>query len=386
MMKDETQLAQAGRAVSRDIETVNPALHRASTVLFPTMAALEDATRPYVYGRRGTPTTRALEDALSALEGGERTVLYPSGLAAITGALLAFADAGSHVLITDACYQPTRRFADKVLKRLGVDVSYFDPNVAAAIESLLRPTTTVILCESPGSHSFEVQDLPAIAAVARAHDITVMVDNTWASPLFHKPLSLGAQISIQSATKYIAGHSDLLLGSVTASADAARRLVEAHGLMGACAGPEEAYTTLRGLRTLSVRMNRHQENGLAVARWLAARPEVARVLHPALPDAPGHSLWRRDFSGASGTFGVTLKPVAKTAVAALVDGLKLFGIGYSFGGFESLIVPSEHAAPRTASPPLAQPTLRLHIGLEDPADLIADLEAGFERLNLAARP
>lgn len=385
-MKDDTRIAHLGRTVDTEIDVVNPPVYRASTVLYPSTASLADHGRTYTYGRRGTPTTRALEEAMSALEGGARTVLAPSGLSAVACALLAFTRAGDHVLITDACYVPTRRVAMQVLARFGVAVDFYDPTVGADIASLMKPETKLVFCESPSSLTFEVQDLPAIAGVAHERGAIVMVDNTWASPLFLKPLALGADVSIHSATKYIAGHSDVMLGTITAKEPQAKALVDAHGLLGLCAAPDDVYLTLRGLRTLGVRLARHQENALKVARWLKSRSEVARVLHPALPDDSGHALWKRDFSGASGTFGFVLKPCAKKAVAAFVDGLKLFGIGYSFGGYESLVLPLDSVAiQRGVTPWREGPTVRLHIGLEDPDDLIADLDKGFARLAEAER-
>lgn len=386
-MKDETRLAHLGRDVDAAIEVINPPVYRASTVLFPSTAALTEPGRAYTYGRRGTPTVRALEEAITALEGGARTVLTPSGLSAVACALLAFARAGAHVLITDACYEPTRRVALRVLERFNVDVSFYDPAIGAGIAGLMRPETTIVFCESPGSLTFEVQDLPAIAKAAHATGAVVIADNTWASPLYLKPLALGADISVHSATKYIAGHSDALLGTITANEAHTKALVDCHGTLGLCAAPDDVYLALRGLRTLSVRLARHFESALHIARWLASRPEVARVLHPALPDDPGHALWQRDFAGASGTFGFVLKPCRKEAVAAFADSLTLFGIGYSFGGYESLVLPLDPAAiQRTVKPWREGPVVRLHIGLEDPDDLIADLSQGFARLSEQARP
>jgi cystathionine beta-lyase len=385
-MKDETRIAQVGRSVDSEIEVVNPPVFRASTVLYPSTAALGDPSRGYTYGRRGTPTTRALEEAMSVLEGGARTVLTPSGLSAVACALLAFTRAGDHVLVTDACYEPTRRVVLRVLARFGVAASFFDPKIGEGIGALMTPETKLIVCESPGSLTFEVQDLPAIAEAAHARGALVMVDNTWASPLYQRPLALGADISIHSATKYIAGHSDVLLGTITVKEAQVMTLVDAHGTLGYCAAPDDVYLVLRGLRTLGVRMARHQESALKVARWFNSRAEVARVLYPALPDDPGHAVWKRDFAGASGTFGFVLKPCSREAVAAFIDGLKLFGIGYSFGGYESLVLPIHPAAiQRSVIPWREGPIVRLHIGLEDPDDLIADLSQGFARFAEASR-
>ena len=379
-MKDPTLITHAGRDTDPHIEIVNPPVYRASTVLFPSAKALHDHSQPYIYGRRGTPTTRALEQAICALEGGTRTVLLPSGLAAISCALLALLSAGDEVLITDSCYGPARHFADTVLKRMGIAARYYDPTIGSGIAKLITDKTRVVYCESPGSLTLEIQDIPAIAREAHAKGARLIADNTWASPLFCKPLSLGADLVVESATKYIAGHSDVMLGAVTANAQTAKALYETHGSMGSCAAPDDVYLTLRGLRTLSVRMKQHQENARVLAEWLQGRPEVEQVLHPAMPGAPGHEIWRRDFSGAAGTFSVMLKACPEKAVHALVDGLKLFGIGYSFGGYESLVLPSDPAAIRTATPWRGGPLVRFHIGLEDPTDLITDLEAGFARL------
>ncbi len=383
-MKDDTKIVQAGRLkadgdVPRDVEVVNPPVYHASTVLFPDLSALSDPKRAYTYGRHGTPTTRALEAALCALEGGVRTMLVPSGLNAITTALLCFAKMGNHILVADSVYSPTRVFCDRFLTRFGIEVEYYDPRLGD-IATLFRPNTSVVFCESPGSQTFEIQDLPAIAAAARPRGIIVMSDNTWASPLFYKPLPLGAHLSIQSATKYIAGHSDVMLGAITADAETAPALVQGYRLLGQAAAPDDVYATLRGLRTLSVRMARHQENGLALARWFQARPEVDRVLHPALESFPGHPIWKRDFSGASGTFSVVLKPCSTEAVAALVEGLELFGLGYSFGGYESLVMPADPRTIRTATRWQSGPLVRFHVGFEDVDDLVADLTAGFARL------
>lgn len=382
-MKDETLTTQAGRHVDTRIDIVNPPVIHASTVLFPTVEALAKPEQPYVYGRRATPTTRALEEALSALELGERTVLLPSGLAAITCTFLALVAQGDHVLITDSCYAPTRQFAQEMLTKLGVSVSFYDPLIGAGIERLLQDNTRLVFCESPGSSTFEVQDLPAIAQAAHKAGAFVVADNTWASPLFCKPLTLGADVSLQSLTKHVGGHSDLLLGSITAKGEAAARIAKGHGLLGHCAAPDDVYLTLRGLRSLAVRMKRHEASGLAIARWLTQRAEVARVLHPALPGSPGHEFWVRDFSGAAGTFAIALQESSQTALSAFVNHLKLFGIGYSFGGYESLILPADPAAVRSATPWQSGLLLRLHIGLEDVGDLIADLEAGFKRMRKA---
>lgn len=388
-MKRDTFIAHAGRHPAEHRGAVNPPVYRASTIIQPSLDALEHARRtPFEgvrYGRLGTPTTQALEEAVAGLEGGWRSIAMPSGLAAITAALLAFVEAGDHVLMTDGVYLPTRRFCDGVLARLGVETTYYDPALGAGIAALVRPNTRLVFVESPSSMTFEVQDVPAIAAAARAAGAVVVMDNTWATPLFFKPFEHGVDVSLQAATKYLVGHSDAMLGVITTTEPHWQRLKTTVTGLGLAPGSEEAWLGLRGLRTLSVRLDRHQSNALAVAAWLEGRPEVARVLHPALPSHPGHDLWRRDFLGASGLFGVELKPVPKPALAAMLDGLGLFAMGYSWGGFESLVIPGDGSIVRTATDWHSEgPYLRLHVGLEDQGDLIADLEAGFARLIRAA--
>jgi cystathionine beta-lyase len=379
--RQDTRLAHAGREPGRYHGFVNPPIYRGSTVLFPSVAALEANDQDYTYGRLGTPTVSALEEALAELEGGYRTLLTPSGLSAIAATLLALVAAGDHVLITDSAYRPTRRFCDHVLKRLGVETTYYDPLLGAGIKALVKKTTRVVFTESPGSQSFEVQDIPGIAKAAHAAGACVVMDNTWATPLYLKPFAHGVDVSIQAATKYIVGHADAMLGAITTTEAAWPTIARAHEDLGLCPGPEDVYLGLRGLRSLGVRLARHQASGIEIARWLAGRPEVARVLHPALASDPGHALWKRDFTGASGLFAVVLKPVAAEGVAAMLDGLELFGMGYSWGGFESLILPFDPSEYRTATKWQSEgPALRLHIGLEDVDDLRADLEAGFGRL------
>ena len=380
-----THLIHTGRDPSEQHGFVNPPVYRGSTVIFPTLEALHKKNQPYTYGRRGTPTVRALETAIAALEGGVETRLTASGYQAVTTALLAFVEAGDHILMTDSVYQPTRQFCDYHLKRLGVETEYYDPLVGAGIAQLVRPNTRLIFTESPGSQTFEVQDIPAIAGVARARKLWLLMDNTWASPLYFKPFQHGVDVSIQAATKYIVGHADALLGAITSNSRAARHIELSAGTLGACPGSEETFLGLRGLRTLDVRMKRHEASALAIADWLQSRPEVAHVLHPALPSDPGHALWSRDFLGACGLFSIVLQPASERALAAMLDGLQLFGMGYSCGGFESLIIPFDPSSYRTATTWHAPgPALRIHIGLEDPADLKADLEAGFARLNTNA--
>ena len=380
--KQDTRLAHAGRNPAEQHGFVNTPIYRGSTVIFPTMACLEASAQAFTYGRLGTPTVESLQDAIAELEGGYRTLLTPSGLSAIATTLLALLSAGDHVLVSDSVYRPTRRFCDTMLKRLGIETTYYDPLIGAGIDALVRDNTRVIFTESPGSQTFEVQDIPAISAGAHARGVRVVLDNTWATPLFFKPFDHGADVSIQAATKYIVGHADAMLGAITANEATWPKLGEAHDELGLCPGPEDVYLGLRGLRSLSARLERHQRSALNIAQWLAERPEVSRVLHPALPSDPGHALWQRDFTGASGLFALVLKPVSKTAVAAMLDAMTLFGMGYSWGGFESLILPFDPRSYRTATAWVEEgPALRLHIGLEDPDDLKADLDAGLARMN-----
>jgi cysteine-S-conjugate beta-lyase len=390
-MHDDTKAVHAGRHPERFEGAVNPPVFHASTILSPT---LEDWDRKKVnraldvpgtyYGRIGTPTTHALEEALASLEGGHRTALVPSGLAACATALLAFVEQGAHVLLPDSVYGPTRNFATRFLKRLGVETTFYDPLIGADIGALVRDTTRVVYLESPGSLTFEIQDVPAICAIARARGITTMIDNTWATPLYCKPLTLGVDVSIQAATKYVVGHSDAVLGAITANESAWRRVRAAHHELGQSVGPDDAYLAQRGLRTIAVRLERHWATGMRLAEWIARQPEVERVLHPGLPGDPGHALWKRDFTGASGLFGIVLKPMKRKAFAALVDGLELFGLGASWGGYESLVMPTQPEDLRSATKWTSPgPCFRIHAGLEHPDDLVADLAAGFERLRAA---
>ena len=379
-----TTLVHSGRDPAASHGFVNPPVYRGSTVLFPTTEKLLTRNQPFTYGRRGTPTVKALEEAIGTLEGGAVTVLTASGYQAVTTALLAFVEAGDDILVADTVYQPTRKFCDLVLAKLGIGITYYNPLVGAGIADLIKPNTRLIFTESPGSQTFEVQDIPAIAAVARERDLWLLMDNTWATPLYFRALDKGVDVSIQSATKYIVGHADAMLGAVTGNARAARHIDRARDTLGVCPGSEETYLGLRGLRTLEVRLERHQRAALDMARWLEARPEVARVLHPGLPSHPQYDLWKRDFLVSTGLFSVILKPAPDSAVAAMLDGLKLFGMGFSWGGYESLIIPFDPTSYRTATRWQAEgPALRLHIGLEDIEDLKADLDAGFQRLNAA---
>ena len=385
----DTILTHAGNDPHANFGIVNPPVYHASTVLFPTVAALEEAGHSFDgvrYGRIGTPTSQAFEATVARLEGGFKAVTAPSGLAAITTALLAFVSAGDHVLVTDSVYGPTRLFCSDMLKRLGVEAEFYDPLAGAAIERLIRPNTRVVFLESPGSLTFEVQDVPAIAAAAKQAGAVVMIDNTWGTPLFFKPFDHGVDLSIHAATKYMVGHSDAMLGVITAGTEEVwNRLKRNSVQLGTCAGPDDIYLGLRGLRTMGARLRQHQDTALDLARWLQARPEVARVLHPALPDDPGHALWRRDFTGACGLFAIELKPCSAAAVAAFLDGMELFGMGYSWGGYESLILPIHPEKLRTTTRWRTDgPMIRLHAGLEDPNDLIADLDRGLARLAAAA--
>jgi cysteine-S-conjugate beta-lyase len=379
----DTIAVQTGRMSKAHFGAVNTPVYRASTILQPDLASLESGDAPYVYGRRGTPTSRSLEDAITALEGGAHTVICPSGMNAIATAIAAVCGGGDHILVVDSCYGPTRSYCDKVLKRFGVETTYYDPLIGGGIERHIRANTKAVFCESPGSLTFEVQDIPAIAEAAHARHASVLLDNTWATPLHFNAIAHGVDLSIQAATKYLGGHADVMLGYVTANESHARRLSEYHTLSGLYASGDDCFLALRGLRTLPIRLKRHQETGLKLAHWLAERPEVVRVLCPMLESDPGHVIWRRDFSGANGLFGLVLKPVSHAALAAFVDGLEHFGLGYSWGGYESLIVPAHFV--RTASTLNPEgPVLRIHAGLEDANDLVTDLAAGFERMKAAS--
>jgi len=380
-----TRLSHAGRAGKQVGGFVNPPVHRGSTVLYPTMEQRRDGMRhrldqKLLYGVMGTPTHYPLEDVIAEIEGGTRCQIVSSGLAAVTTPLLAYLQAGDHLLVPDSVYGPARNFANTMLARLGVETTFYDPMVdATELSELLRPTTTVLYLESPGSHSFEVQDVPALAAVAHARGIKVLMDNTWGIHFF-QPFQHGVDVSIQALTKYVVGHSDVLLGSVTTNADEDWERVRLAALaLGQYASPDDCWLALRGVRTMAVRLDRQQASGLEVARWLATRPEVARVLHPALPSCPGHDVWKRDFSGACSLFGVVLQPeFSQAAVHAMAESLALFGIGASWGGYESLVLPTTGFVTRTAgSGDFGGQIVRFHIGLEEPADLIADIERGL---------
>jgi cystathionine beta-lyase len=378
---ERTRLVHAGRNPQDQHGFVNTPIYRGSTVLYPTTDDLMHRRGRYVYGTKGTPTTDALEQAWTTIAGAAGTVLTPSGLAAVTVALMSCLKAGDHLLVTDSAYRPTREFCDGVLKRFGVETSYYDPLIGSSIAGLLRPNTTAVLTEAPGSQSFEMQDIPAIADAAHAHGAVVLMDNTWATPLLFPPHERGVDIAIEAGTKYLSGGSDLLIGLVSANERAWPALRRTFDAFAMCAGPEDVFLGLRGLRTMALRLREHERQALDMARWLEGRPEVDRVLHPALETDPGHAIWRRDFKGSSGLFSVILKPASPAAVAAMLDGLDLFGMGFSWGGFESLVTPFDCASYRTATSwQPGGPALRFHIGLEDLDDLKADLDAGFARL------
>ena len=380
-----TQASHIGRAGTRVSGFVNPPVLRGSTMLYPTCddrrtQGSQRLGRGFLYGTAGSPTHHALEDMVAAIEGGTHCQIVSTGLAAVTVPLLAYLSAGDHLLMPDSVYGPARSFADTFLARMNVATTYYDPGITGdALAALIRPETTVLYTESPGSHTFEVQDIPALATVAHARGITVMMDNTWGIQTF-QPFVHGVDVSIQALTKYVAGHSDVLLGSITVADPAHWEKVRTTALvLGQYASPDDCWLALRGARTMPVRLERQMQSGLTVAAWFAGRPEVARVLHPALPGAPGHALWKRDFTGACSLFGVEFQPrYTVAALDAMIDSLDLFGIGASWGGYESLALPTTGHVTRTAGTgSFAGPVARFHIGLEDPVDLIADLERGM---------
>jgi cysteine-S-conjugate beta-lyase len=392
-MREETTIVHAGRHPEQHQGAVNPPVFHTSTVLSRSVEEHRRRRREWqqdlavtYYGRFGTPTTYSLQEAIATLEGGHRSVVYPSGLAACAGALLAFLSSGDHLLMADTVYGPTRNLAGGILKRFGVATTFFDPLIGRGIESLIRPETRVIYLESPGSLTFEVQDVPAIAEAARRRGVTVILDNTWGTPLYFKPFAHGVDVSVQSATKYIVGHADAMLGAITCTREAWARLKSSTYELGQTAGPEDVYLAQRGLRTLAVRLKAHWQAGVSLAEWIARQREVERVLYPALAGDPGHAIWKRDFTGACGLFSVVLKEgVSEKALAAMIDGLELYGIGSSWGGYESLIVPFDPREARTATQwPHKGPCFRVHAGLENVDDLIADLDAGFGRLRAVA--
>lgn len=378
----DTILSHAGRAPGDHSGAVNTPVYRASTILFPNLAALQAKEGARLrYGRRGTPTTHALEDAICDLEMADRALIAPSGVNAISVVLMTFAEPGAHFLMSDSSYGPARKFCDMMLRKFGVETTYYDPCIGGGIAALIRPETRLIWMESPGSQTFEVQDIAEITAVARAQGIATAMDNTWSGGYFCHPLRHGVDISVQAGTKYISGHSDLMMGTIACRDALYDRLRETYLRFGVCVGGDDAYLALRGLRTLAVRMAQHHRSGLQIAAWLREQPEVLRVMHPALPQDPGHGLWRQYFTGASGLFGFVLQQCDPEALRRMFDGLTLFGMGSSWGGFESLMVPSNPSVYRSATSwtPGGQ-TVRIHVGLEDPDDLIADLRRGLDRL------
>ncbi|WND02588.1 cystathionine beta-lyase [Temperatibacter marinus] len=392
-MKKETTIVSAGRGKEYTHGIVNPPVYRASTCIFDTYAEMQERNAdPYqkhlYYGRKGTPTHWALSDALMALEGEKAAgcLLFPSGLAAMTSAILSQVKAGDHVLITDSAYDPTRYFSQTLLKDSGVEAEYYDPMIGGNIVDLLRENTACIIVEAPGSLTFEVQDVPAIVRAAKDHKATVIMDNTWATALNYQAFEYGVDVVVHAATKYIVGHSDVMIGAALANEACLPALRSYAMATGQTCSADDAYLALRGLRTMSVRLKQHEENALAVAQWLAAHPAVDRVLHPALPDCPGHEIWKRDFSGSTGLFSFVMKDGSLDHAAALVDDLHHYKMGFSWGGYESLILPTDPRSYRKKSKFQANgPTFRLHIGLEDPEDLITDLSAGIDRYLVAIK-
>ena len=380
-MKDETRLVHAGRDPFNHHGVVSVPVYHASTILSPDLDDFEKRDRRVIYGRNGTPTTFAFEDIVKALEQAEDTIVCGSGLGAISTAMLALCKAGDHVLATDNVYSPVRNVLDKVLPRYGITTGYFDPTDLATLEDGITPQTRLIWLESPGSQTFEVTDLPAVVDMARKRDILTAIDNTWAGGYFLKPLTMGIDVSVQAATKYIGGHSDIMLGTISCNQRTAEAVRSMFNYLGNPAGPDDVFLATRGARTLAVRMERHQQSALKIAEWLVEQPCIRSVLHPALPSFPGHDIWKRDFTGASGLFGFIMDCPNRDALAAMVNGMEHLGLGYSWGGFESLLIPTNPHQHRTlmTDPPDGQ-TMRINVGLEDPDDLIADLAAGFERL------
>lgn len=386
-MEEDTRIVHAGRDPGANHGIINPPVYRASTIAWGSVAEMrrrrERRWEPgvYTYGRHGTPTHAALEEAFAEVSGGHRSVAVASGLAAINAAMLAFLEQGDHVLVVDSVYGPVRSFCDTFVGRFGVETTYYDPAAGAGIADLIRDNTRIVYLESPGSQTFDIQDVPAIAAEAHRAGCVVVMDDTWSAGVYFKPFEHGVDVCVMAATKYVVGHSDVMMGLVTATEEHWDRVRPSAAALGASSGPDDVYLALRGLRTIKVRLQRHQESGIALATWLQARPEVDRVLHPALPDFPGHGLWRRDFTGASGLFSFVLRDGFDDGrIAAFLDGMQLFAMGASWGGFESLILPASPVRTATAWRGPGQ-LIRVHAGLEDVGDLIADLEAGFRRLN-----
>ncbi|MET0183558.1 MAG: cystathionine beta-lyase [Caulobacterales bacterium] len=380
--RPQTRLAIAGRDPARFDGAVNPPIHRASTIVIPDADDLYDTPKK-TYALEGMAVQEALRDALISIEGGSGATLAPSGLAACTLALLACTRAGGEVLVTDSCYGPTRRFCNTMLKRMGVETRYFDPRIGGGIEALMSEKTCAVFLESPGSLTFEIQDVPAITGAAKAHGIPAIIDNTWSAGVYFKPFEHGCDLSVQALTKYQAGHADVLIGAiVSANPEWAERIRMAYKHLGLGVSPDDAYLALRGLRTMHVRLAAQSAASLTIAQWLISQPQVARVLHPALSSHPDHELWKRDFSGASGVFGVILQPCGAAQIKQMLEEFALFAMGFSWGGYESLIVPCDENIQRSATTWEAEgPLLRLSVGLEDPADLIDDLAAGLAKLS-----
>ncbi|MBL6762276.1 MAG: cystathionine beta-lyase [PS1 clade bacterium] len=378
-MKDETKIVVTGRDPKAHAGAVNTPVYHASTIIYPSLAAIRGTEKiPYTYGRRGTPTTAALQNAMNALEGADGTMLTASGASAVSLAILSAVEAGRHLLMVDSVYQPTRKLCDQLLAGLGVETEYYDPLIGGDIAALIRDNTAMIFMESPGSQTFEIQDVPAIVAAAQKAGVKTAIDNTWATPLHFRPLDHGVDFSVLAATKYVVGHADALLGTVAAKGENFTKLQSVHGLIGHSVGPDDVFLALRGLRTMPTRMKQHQTAALQIAEWLQGLSFVRKVLYPALPGAPGHALWQRDFSGAGGLFTVELDPCSEAQLAAMLDNMRLFAMGYSWGGFESLIVPCKIA--RTVTPYETDgQMLRLNIGLEHIDDLKDDLRDGFAR-------
>lgn len=389
-MKISTKLVHLGRKPSEHNGVVNPPVYHTSTILFETHADYKKAVsgnyEHSAYGRYGTESNRAMEEALAELEGADYAFLVPSGMAAIATTLLALLNAGDHLLMPDNAYGSARVFCDQELKRFGVEVDYYDPMLAGNVAACMKPNTKVVFVESPGSLTFEIQDIPAIAEAAHAGGALVVADSTYGSPLLCRPLELGADVSLYSASKYISGHSDLMMGVVTAKRAAFGRLIRTQHNFGNTPGPDDIYLAQRGLRTLEVRLRQHEEQALKIAHWMKTRPEVAKVLHPAFADCPGHDIWQRDFKGSNGLFSVLLHPTDEASVTAMLDGMRYFKMGWSWGGYESLMIPFNARKQRSVTKWTHDgPGLRLHVGLEAIEDLIADLEAGFARLNEAQK-